>query len=885
MFKKVLISFVLVFSIIVANAQVGDWIAANPGLGIDVAVDPFNDSYTCGQIVGANNQIGSSVITSNGLQDVVVQKYASNGALLWVSHFGGAGSDYSSKIVFDGVNAVWVVGHFQQTMTVGAFTLVSSGGSDVFIVKLDASNGAILMAKKGGGSTNDYAMDLCLGSNGNLFFSGNYNGAFIFPGANINSVGNGHAFLLELDLAGVPVQSFGITGGVSIWTHTVDVNGNIFIGGFSTSANIGFNGSAQSMNGQNHFIAKFNAMGVFQFNTLSLFNGEIYGLSADSTGSIYFTGNFDSQASFGPISLVNGANDNALLVKINNNGNYSWAKSFGGNGNDQGYDLKCKSNTELLLTGVYTGNVTFGSIPLSGGSNFRAYLAEIDTSGQVSMVTSGGSASTVIANSLTFSGNGIYLSGSAYGNMNMAGLSSFVSESFLVKIAGNSNAITGKVFQDVNNNALMDLTEVGLPNVLVQVSNGSFQALSANNGYYEVYANAGTYGVNIPNIPLYHTLTTPPPQNATFVGLGNVDSLNYFGLLPTPNMPDLRVTLTPTTAPKAGYVLGYMLSYKNVGTVAQNATVIFTPPAGINFLSASPAPTVQIANNVQWQLGILQPGQQGDIFIQFNIPVGTSIGYPLASQVQITPVVGDLTVNDNVSVNQIQVVGPYDPNIKLVDKDTLYNVSSADWLEYTVHFQNVGNDTAYNVVIIDTLSSFLDLASFELLAMSHQALEVNFEGQIMTLRFNQIMLPDSSTNQVASNGFVKFRLKHPASFPFLSEINNFVDIYFDFNDAIRTNTATTVHLDSSLSQILIVEQKDDLTIFPNPTSADLTIKLAKSLSESKQVILTDLSGRIHLVETMLDQETTINTSLLKPGFYIVQVKSGSSQWSARFVKI
>jgi hypothetical protein len=50
------------------------------------------------------------------------------------------------------------------------------------------------MAKKGGGTTNDYAMDLSLGSNGNLFFSGNYNGAFVFPGANINSVGNGHAF-------------------------------------------------------------------------------------------------------------------------------------------------------------------------------------------------------------------------------------------------------------------------------------------------------------------------------------------------------------------------------------------------------------------------------------------------------------------------------------------------------------------------------------------------------------------------------------------------------------------------------------------------------------------------------------------------------------------
>ena len=886
MIKKVLSSLIILSSILSTNAQVGEWIAANPGVGIDVTVDPFNDSYNCGQIVGTNNQIGTSVISSNGLQDVVVQKYASNGALLWVNHFGGSGSDYSSKIVFDGVNAVWVVGHFQQTMTVGAFTLVSSGGSDVFIVKLDASNGAILMAKKGGGTTNDYAMDLCIGSNGHLFFSGNYNGAFVFPGANINSSGNGHAFLLELDLTGNPVQSFGITGGVSIWTHTVDVNGNIYIGGFSTSTNIGFNGSAQSMNGQNHFIAKFDAMGIFQSNSLSLFNGEIYGLSADSTGSIYFTGNFDSQASFGPISLVNGANDNALLVKINNNGTYSWAKSFGGNGNDQGYDLKCKNNNELLMTGVYTGNITFGTVPLTGGGNFRAYLAEIDSSGQVTTVISGSSsASSVIASSLTFSGNGIYLSGSAFGNMNMAGLSSFVSESFLVKIAGNSNAISGKVFQDVNNNALMDVAEVGLPNVLLQLTNGSFQSLSANNGHYEVYANSGTYAVNIPNIPLYHSLSTPSTQNATFVGLGNVDSLNHFGLIPIPNMPDLRVTLTPITAPKAGYVLAYMLSYKNVGTVAQNATVLFTPPAGINFLSASPSPTLQIANNVEWQLGILQPGQQGDVYVQFNIPVGTSIGFPLASQVQITPILGDLTANDNVSVNQIQVVGPYDPNIKLVDKDTLYNVSTADWLEYTVHFQNVGNDTAYNVVIIDTLSSFLDLGSFEVIAMSHQPLEVNFDGQIMTLRFNQIMLPDSSTNQVGSNGFVKFRLRHPASLPFLTEINNFVDIYFDFNDPIRTNTATTIHLDSSLSQIVVVEQKDDLVIFPNPTSADLTIKLAKSMNETKQVILTDLSGRVHLEEIMIEQEITINTSSLKPGFYIVQLKSGSSQWSARFVKI
>jgi uncharacterized repeat protein (TIGR01451 family) len=868
------------------HAQVADWIDAKPGMGIDVAIDQFHDSYTCGQIVGLNNQIGTTTVNSNGLQDVVVQKHASNGSLLWVTHFGGAGSDYSSKIVFDGQNAVWVVGHFQQTMTVGSFTLVSGGGSDVFIAKLDASNGAVLMAKKGGGSTNDYAMDLSLGTNGNLFFTGNYNGSFVFPGATISSSGNGHAFVLEIDLAGNPVQSFGITGGVSIYTHTTDIFGNIYVGGFSTSTNIGFNGTTQSMSGQNHFIAKFNAMGVFQYKTSSSFNGEVYGLCADSTGSIYFTGNFDTQASFGSISLTNGANDNALLVKINNNGNYSWAKSFGGNGNDQGYDLKCKGNGQLFLTGVYSGNITFGTIPLSGGSNFRAYLAEIDSSGLVTSVIPGSSSnSMVISNALSLSGDDIYLTGIGSGLMNMAGQTCLLSESFLVKIAGNANAMNGKVYLDVNSNALLDPTEIGLPNVLLQLTNGSFQALSANSGLYELYSTAGSYSVSMPNVPLYHSLSTSPTQSAVFSGLGNVDSLNHFGLVPVPNMPDLRVTLTPLTAPKAGYVLAYLLTYKNIGTVAQNATVFFTSPSGINFLSASPVQSAQTGGNVEWQLGMLQPGQQGDIYVQYNIPVGTPIGFPLSSQAQITPVIGDLTINDNSSQSQIQVVGPYDPNIKLVDKDTLYNISASDWLEYTVHFQNVGTDTAYNVVIVDTISTLLDLGSFEVLSMSHQPLEVSFDQRVLTFRFNQIMLPDSTTNQVGSNGFVKFRMKHPSSLPFLTEIENFVDIYFDFNDAIRTNTATTVHLDSTLSGIFTIDQQESFVIYPNPTNADLTIKWNQTENESAQLMISDLSGRILQVSTLTGKENKLSTESLKPGIYNLQVLLNGRQSSQRFVKL
>jgi hypothetical protein len=82
-----------------------------------------------------------------------------------------------------------------------------------------------------------------------------------------------------------------------------------------------------------------------------------------------------------------------------------------------------------------------------------------------------------------------------------------------------------------------------------------------------------------------------------------------------------------------------------------------------------------------------------------------------------------------------------------------------------------------------------------------------------------------------------------------------------------------------------IEQKDGLLIFPNPTSTDLTIQLPKSLQEKKEVVLTDLSGRVHLQESLNEQENTIHTSFLKTGIYMIHVNSGSSKWSARFVKI
>ncbi len=50
------------------------------------------------------------------------------------------------------------------------------------------------------------------------------------------------------------------------------------------------------------------------------------------------------------------------------------------------------------------------------------------------------------------------------------------------------------------------------------------------------------------------------------------------------------------------------------------------------------------------------------------------------------------------------------------------------------------------------------------------------------------MLPDSTRDGVGSNGFIQFSIKPLADLPEKTRIENFADIFFDYNPPIRTNT-------------------------------------------------------------------------------------------------
>ena len=225
------------------------------------------------------------------------------------------------------------------------------------------------------------------------------------------------------------------------------------------------------------------------------------------------------------------------------------------------------------------------------------------------------------------------------------------------------------------------------------------------------------------------------------------------------------------------------------------------------------------------------------------------------------------------------IVGSHDPNLKSVSPQGLtaqHYTNKDQLLEYRIDFQNTGTDTAFKVVIIDTLSDWLDINTFEPLAYSH-ACTPQIEGK-STLKFifDPIALPDSNSSEPNSHGYVTFKIKPNKNTPKGTIINNLVDIYFDANDAVRTNTVFNMIYDTVFinlrTSILETEQlKENLLVFPNPAVSAFFIKFDKEPKNAK-LILTDMIGNKVMEQNRINSSVTqLNVLGLTKGTYIINI--------------
>ncbi|MEM8586235.1 MAG: T9SS type A sorting domain-containing protein, partial [Bacteroidota bacterium] len=238
------------------------------------------------------------------------------------------------------------------------------------------------------------------------------------------------------------------------------------------------------------------------------------------------------------------------------------------------------------------------------------------------------------------------------------------------------------------------------------------------------------------------------------------------------------------------------------------------------------------------------------------------------------------------------ITGSFDPNAKVgyplgYSDENL--IEPGTRLTYDLYFQNTGNDFANKVVLVDSLADEFDLNTIRLGGASHPYTYTLDSNRVLTIVFEDIMLPDSTSDPIGSQGVVQFSIDHLADLPLGTVIENEVDIYFDFNAPITTNR-TRHKLDREFLPTAVENPLSDLPywfIYPNPTANWLWIDFPMQHREleSVEIIATDLLGREVLRDDMT-QGQAINLKALPAATYLLrfQDRSGRILGKAELIK-
>ena len=234
--------------------------------------------------------------------------------LSWGKSLGGTNWDYGHSIALDGSGNVYTTGEFQGTADfnpgIGTYNLTSAGFADVFISKLDTS-GNFVWAKRIGGGNFDSGESLVIDDSGNVYVTGNFRTTVDFDPSvsgthNITSAGDYDIFVVKLDVAGNFIWAKSMGGPYADYGISIALDGS---------------------------------------------------LNVITTG--YFADIVDFDPGVGTYNLTSAGNVDVFVSKLDNIGNFEWAKKMGGTSSEKAYSIAVDDSGNVYTTGSFRSTADF----------------------------------------------------------------------------------------------------------------------------------------------------------------------------------------------------------------------------------------------------------------------------------------------------------------------------------------------------------------------------------------------------------------------------------------------------------------------------------------------------------------------------------------------
>lgn len=367
-----------------AYAQTLDWVRGAGTTGNDVGFSVLTDNegyvYTIGIFWDSLDfsPVHDTTLISNGDGDFFIQKLDADGNFVWVKQIGGPGHDWASETVMDEEGNLYITGEYSFTVDfdpgdgVDMLTTPTEYHPNIFTAKYN-SDGELIWAKGFGGNGSEAGLSVCIDVLNNVYTTGVYRDTIdADPGDGVFNL--------------LPVAGSGFT---DTFIQKLDPDGNFVW--------------AKALLGEQSKSPAF--------------------IFSEGTNFLFLTGHFHGTVDFNPDEDVenhsSNGNRDAFILKLDVAGNFSWVKTFGGDGADIAYSLGIDQMDNIYCSGYFQQTVDFDPGPgedflTSSGTGEYAdgFILKLDQSGDyIWSKRIGGDYHDIIKDMIVSSDDKIYLSG------------------------------------------------------------------------------------------------------------------------------------------------------------------------------------------------------------------------------------------------------------------------------------------------------------------------------------------------------------------------------------------------------------------------------------------------------------------------------------------
>ncbi len=418
--------------------------------------------------------------------------------------------------------------------------------------------------------------------------------------------------------------------------------------------------------------------------------------------------------------------------------------------------------------------------------------------------------------------------------------------------------IDGFVFNDADQDGSYSgdgFSEPGLFNWQVDILELGLSTYTNSDGYFEFFnVPSGTYTISIANIAEGWEATTDVEVSVSTTSC-LVENIN-FGFAAEGTSPFWLsgpcCIWSMNIHCENGFNPGLWINNTGSTPLTGTVTITFDSLLVAESLWGAVEPSDISPGSVTWELDGSPLGGQSLLYqCHINGPGFEYMGEQFDFNINLTLNDEGVEYYNNTWVLEPIVVCSYDPNDKSAQPEgfsTPHYIYDYTPLDYKIRFQNTGTDTAFRVVIRDTLSAHLDVTSLEMGAASHNYTWRIYGQGILEITFDNVMLPDSNVNEPESNGFVRFRINQVPNNPNGTVIYNSAGIYFDYNAPIITNETFHTIGDNFVAMVItgteeVLIEDVEVKVYPNPFTAQATLEVEGGDYQSLELTIYDITGR------------------------------------------